>query len=194
MLEQFISSFGQFLAGGVAQTLYWCAAAAGSVFFLAILFFSSSELPADSADISGDGVPEHIDTGFDDFQFLSLRSILAFITMFGWTGVIWGKNGWIGFIAAFLIGLLAMFLTALAIWLMYKLQHSGNIAPGDFIGKTGTVYLSIPAKRSGSGKVTVRIAGSTAEISAEAEEELPTGTPVVIESQISESLYLVRKS
>ena len=193
MLEQLISSVGQFLAGGTAQTLYWCAAAAGSVFFLAILIFSSSELPADSADVTGDGIPEHIDTGFDDFQFLSLRSILAFLTMFGWTGVIWGRNGWIGFLAALGIGFIAMFLTALAVWLMYKLQHSGNIDPKDFIGKTGTVYLSIPAKRSGNGKVTVRIAGSTVEISAESEEELPTGTPVVIESRISDSLYLVRK-
>ena len=147
-------------------------------------------------DVAPDGTfdsIDHVDTGFMDFQLISFKSILAFVTMFGWTGVVWGKSGWLGFLAAFVIGLFAMFLTALAVYLMFKLQHSGNVQTSDIVGSSGTVYITVPAGRKDHGKVTVSLKGSTQEITAVADEEIPTGTPVKVAEALSDTLFLVRK-
>ena len=113
--------------------------------------------------------------------------------MFGWTGVVWGKSGWGGFLAALLVGLLAMFLTAFAVWMMLKLQHSGNITTADMVGLPGTVYMTIPAGRTAIGKVTVAVRGSTCEVNAVADEELPTGTAVKLVKALEPSKFLAEK-
>ena len=198
MLEQLVTGIGNFLAGGTAMTLYWCAAIGGTLFFVFTLCCSSFDLGG--VDAAGDAAADgsfaamgHVDTGLLDFQLISFKSILAFVTMFGWTGVVWGKSGWLGFLAAFLIGLFAMFLTALAIYLMFKLQHSGNVTAKEIVGSVGTVYISIPAGRTEHGKVTVSLGGSTQEIVAVADEEIPTGSAVKVTEALSDSLFLVRK-
>ena len=198
MLEQLVTGIGNFLAGGTAMTLYWFAAIGGTLFFLFTLCFSTFEIGGVNGpgDVAPDGTfdaVDHVDTGFLDFQLISFKSILAFVTMFGWTGVVWGKSGWLGFLAAFVIGLFAMFLTALAIYLMLKLQHSGNVKTDDIVGAGGTVYITIPAGRGEHGKVTVNLKGSTQEIAAVADEEIPTGTPVKVAEALSDTLFLVRK-
>ena len=198
MLEQLVTGIGNFLAGGTAMTLYWCAAIGGTLFFLSTLCFSTFEIGGVNAvdDVAPDGTfdaADHVDTGFMDFQLISFKSILACVTMFGWTGVVWGKSGWLGFLAAFVIGVFAMFLTALAVYLMFKLQHSGNVKTADIVGTSGTVYITIPSGRGDHGKVTVNLKGSTQEITAVADEEIPTGTPVKVVEAISETLFLVRK-
>lgn len=197
MIQETVHSIGTFLAGDIAMTLYWCAAIGGTIFFLISLIFSSFEISGvDSPDTAPDGTfdtLEHVDTGFTDFQFISIKSIFAFVTMFGWVGVVWGHHGWIGFLAALLIGLFAMFLTALAVWLMLKLQHSGNISAQDMAGLNGTVYMNIPAGRSASGKVTVAVRGETREVTAVADEELPTGTLVRLVKPLNPSRFLVER-
>lgn len=198
MIQDVVHNVGNFLAGDIAMTLYWCAAIGGTVFFLFALLFSSFEIGGvDSPDVAADGTFDaagHVDTGFADFQFISMKSIFAFLTMFGWVGVVWGKSGWIGFLAGLLIGLLAMFLTAFAVWMMLKLQHSGNITAADMVGLAGTVYMTIPAGRSAAGKVTVAVRGSTCEVSAVADDELPTGTPVKLVKALGPSKFLAEKA
>lgn len=197
MIQEMVQTAGNFLAGDIAMTLYWCAAIGGTVFFLFALLFSSFEISGvDSPDVAADGTFDsmgHVDTGFADFQFISMKSIFAFVTMFGWTGVVWGNSGWGGFFAALLVGLVAMFLTALAIWMMLKLQHSGNIMPGEMVGLSGTVYMTIPAGRVGMGKVTVAVHGATCEVNAVADEVLPTGTAVKLVKALEPSKFLAEK-
>ncbi len=192
-----VEAIGNFLATDNATMLYWCAAIGGTLFFLVSLVFNSLELGGvDSPDVAADGTFDaagHIDTGFMDFQLISIRSLLAFVTMFGWSGVVWGRYGWIGFILAFVVGFLAMYFTALLIHWMFKLQHSGTIHPSDLIGKNGIVYLTIPGGSGGSGKVTVSMPGSTMEISARSDAELKTGTPVRVVRRIEGSTYQVEK-
>ena len=197
MIQEMVQTAGNFLAGDIAMTLYWCAAIGGTVFFLFALLFSSFEISGvDSPDVAADGTFDsmgHVDTGFADFQFISMKSIFAFVTMFGWTGVVWGNSGWGGFFAALLVGLVAMFLTALAIWMMLKLQHSGNIMPGEMVGLLGTVYMTIPAGRAGTGKVTVAVHGATCEVNAVADEELLTGTAVKLVKALEPTKFLGEK-
>lgn len=147
-------------------------------------------------DVDGDGAMDfsaHHDTGLTDFKFFSFRSLIAFITFFGWGGVLWGKNGLSGFFGALGSGLSMMFATAIMIFFLMKLQHSGNITSNDIVGCTGRVYLTVPPGKTDNGKVTVTVKGCTREIKAVAEEELPKGTPVTVVSHIDGKLYQVKK-
>ena len=73
-----------------------------------------------------------------------------------------------------------------AVMYMFKalssMQQSGNInLYKSAVGCHGTVYLRIPAKRSGEGKVQISINGSIREYNAVTDDsELPTGTPVQV--------------
>jgi membrane protein implicated in regulation of membrane protease activity len=139
-------------------------------------------------------IPDHPDVGYADFKLISVRSVLAFITFFGWGGVVFGRLGWFGLFAAIACGASMMFLTALLIMFVYRLQHSGNLKGSDFVGKRGTVYFGIPAGRAGNGKITVTAGGSTSELLAVADEELPTGSTIEVVEQLDDRKFLVRKA
>jgi len=176
-----------------SDRIYWFLAVVGSVVF--IVQFALSLFGAEFGDNAGDtghvDVTEHGD--ITALNFFSLKSIVAFITFFGWAGVIWGNKGWLGLGIALFCGLSMMFLTALSVWLLLKLQQSGNINATDMIGKNGTVYLKIPEARGPGGKVTVRLNNCTRQIRAVADEALPTGSHVEVVSQIEGDCYLVKK-
>ena len=193
------SSFavGALLSGDNLHSIYWGLAVFGSIFFgitcfLAIIGIGGVD---DGMDIDADGAAlDHVDHGFLDFNLFSIRSILAFLTVFGWAGVMWGHHGWIGFIAAFAAGTATMFLTAFVIWCLMKLQTSGTVSNRQFIGQPGSVYLSIPGGRSNPGKVTVRFNGATRELKAVADEPIPSGAAVEVVELLADSLFLVKKS
>ena len=193
-MGDWLAQVNGFLAGGVAAEAYWVLAIGGSTVFaiLALLTFTGMDgIHGDALDDELDPVP-HADTGAADFKLLSFRSLAAFFTVFGWGGVIWGKSGWTGFAAALLAGAVMMAAVALLFWMMYKLQHSGNVAADDFLGKNGTVYLTVPAARAGEGKITVTAGGATHELAAVADAELPTGAAVTVVRQVNGRVYLVK--
>ena len=195
MIQDLFNAISTFFAGGTVMSLYWGLAVGGSLFFILNLIFASFGGVDNPGEVAEDGTfdsLDHVDTGFEDFHFLSLRAVLAFVSVFGWSGVVWGKYGFWGFLAAFVFGLIAMSLTAFAIWGMMKLQHSGNVKTDDFVGKTGTVYMQIPGGDR-HGKVTVTVGGATREVAAVSEEPLATGTPIKIVAVIDQSLFRVEK-
>ena len=195
MIQDIFNTLSNFFAGNTVMSLYWGLAVGGSLFFVLNLIFASLGGVDNPAEVAEDGTfdaGDHLDTGYEDFHFLGLRAILAFVSVFGWCGVLWGHHGLWGFGAAFLFGFIAMSLTALAIWGMMKLQQSGNVKKDDFVGKSGTVYLQIPGGNE-RGKITVTIGGATREVAAVAEEPIPTGTPVKIIEVIDQTLYRVEK-
>ena len=195
MIQDLFNAISTFFAGGTVMSLYWGLAVGGSLFFILNLIFASFGGVDNPGEVAEDGTfdsLDHVDTGFEDFHFLSLRAVLAFVSVFGWSGVVWGKYGFWGFLAAFVFGLIAMSLTAFAIWGMMKLQHSGNVKTDDFVGKTGTVYMQIPGGDR-HGKITVTVGGATREVAAVAEEPLATGTPIKIVAVIDQSLFRVEK-
>jgi hypothetical protein len=60
-----------------------------------------------------------------------------------------------------------------------QLKHDGTIRVERSIGRTGTVYLRIPAARAGAGKVHLMLQNRTVEYQAvTVGAELPTGAPV----------------
>jgi len=172
-------------------------ALSGTVIFvfqiiLLLIFGVGSDTDVD-ADLNGIDGDMHPDTDIGDFRIISFRTIVAFITFFGWGGIIYGKGGWGSFIVALTCGISMMFITAILIFYVLKLQQSGNIYANDIIGKTGTVYLKIPAGKNEHGKVTVFTGAGTREVLAISEEEIPNGATVKIISQIGQNKFLVEK-
>ena len=196
-MMNFTCSVGALLSGENLHSIYWGLAVFGSIFFgltclLAIFGIGGLD---DGLEVDADGVAlDHVDHGFLDFNLFSIRSILAFLTVFGWGGVMWGHHGWIGFIAAFAAGTATMFLTAFVIWALMKLQTSGTVSNRQLIGQIGSVYLSIPGGRSNPGKITVPFNGATRELKAVADEPIPTGSAVVVTELLADSLFLVKKT
>ena len=179
-----IAGISEFVNGGGIMSVYWGFAIGGSVIFaitaVAALFgFGGVESADTDIDVDMDGEIDivHPDSGIFDFKLISFRSILAFIAMFGWGGVVFGQHGWIGLAVAIGCGLVTMAITAYIIMSILKLQENGTRANASLIGKKGTVYLAIPA--GGRGKVILDLGDSTREITAYSIIALAKGTPVV---------------
>ena len=179
-----LSSISEFVNGGGIMSVYWGFAIGGSAIFIitaiaAVFGLGGGESVDGDVDVDMDGEIDivHPDSGFFDFKLISFRSILAFIAMFGWGGVVFGEYGWIGLGIAFGSGLVTMVITAYLIMSILKLQQSGTRANASLVGKKGTVYLAIPA--GGRGKVVLDLGDSTREITACSDVALSKGDPVI---------------
>ena len=176
------STVSDFVNGGGIMSVYWGFAIGGSVIFAitaisALFGIGGAESGDVDVDMDGEIDIVHPDSGFFDFKLISFRSILAFIAMFGWGGVVFGEHGWAGLGIAFGCGLVTMVITAYLIMSILKLQQSGTRANASLVGKKGTVYLAIPA--GGRGKVVLDLGDSTREITASSDVALAKGDPVI---------------
>ena len=175
--------------------IYWVFAIVGTVWLTIstiLAFYGAGDHSGLDVDVDMDGdidIP-HVDTGFLDLKIFSVRAILAFFTMFGWGGVVFGDRGWTGFFLSFFCGLVMMFLTALCMALVLKLQQNGTVKNSSLKGKTGVVYLSVPAGRVGRGLVTVAVNGASKEVSVISDNALDTGTSVVLKEYLGQDLFL----
>ena len=146
-----------------------------------------------SGDTDGDAdfsVESHDVADLHGINFFSLKAITGFIAFYGWGGVCFGE-GWGGFAIALVCGGVMMVLIALSISLMFKMQQSGNLQAEDFIGKTGTVYLTVPANRAAGGLVKVVFPDRTRQIHVRADAELPTGSAVRVVENLGDGEFLV---
>ncbi|MBE6871184.1 MAG: hypothetical protein E7491_04450 [Ruminococcaceae bacterium] len=126
-------------------------------------------------DTDFDGDFDGDDAGFTDapdisgIRLFTVRGFVSFFTVAGWLGVALpysGINDVVTVAISIIGGFIALFLTALAFKAMLKLQDSGNIDPANAIGKTASVYIRVPAARSGSGKVMVTVQERLTEFAA----------------------------
>ena len=188
------STVSDFVNGGGIMSVYWGFAIGGSAIFaitaIAALFGMGGAESGD-ADVDMDGEIDivHPDSGIFDFKLISFRSILAFLAMFGWGGVVFGEHGWKGFGIAIGCGLVTMVIVAYLIMSILKLQQSGTRANASLVGKKGTVYLAIPA--GGRGKVVLDLGDSTREITAFSEVALSKGDPVVT-TELNAEIFTVK--
>jgi membrane protein implicated in regulation of membrane protease activity len=113
---------------------------------------------------------------------LTLRAICAAIAFFGLGGLIAGYYGMprsAQLASAAAAGFAALYLVASLMKMLYRLKADGTVRVQQAVGRTGTVYLRVPAEKSGPGKVTLNLQNRTVELEAfTAAGELPTGTPV----------------
>ena len=176
------------IAMTLAEQVFWLLGFSGTT--LLILQTLLSMIGAD-ADVDFD-----VDTEISlDFSVFSVKSIIAFITFFGWMGVIGLGRGWslpLTVLAAAGAGLVAMLLVAYMLFQFQKLESSGTMAFSDALLQEGEVSLAIPAAGIGQGQVSVEVNGQVRELAAVTSgEAIPTGARIKVVDILEDNLLLV---
>ena len=132
----------------------------------------------------------------DGLALFSIRGIVAFFSIGGWVGFVADRAGLPvveSAVLAAVAGSAALFGLA---WLMKnvrKLQDSGNLDLRQAIGKVGEVYLPIPPKGEGRGKISLSLSSGLLELDAvnAVRIPIPTGAPVLVCALSDESTVVV---
>jgi hypothetical protein len=148
------------LSLGVDVVVYLIMALVGTLFFVLRLVFALF-FGGDAGDIDGDMADiGHADSAFSLF---SLLSILAFFMGAGWMGLAcrldWGLSSMISAMAAAGFGIVLM---AMASGLMAFARSLNQVVEYDVntaVGKTASVYMTIPERGHGSGQIKVTVSG-----------------------------------
>ena len=140
------------------------------------------------------------DSMSDGLELFSVRGIVAFFAVGGWMGIALLESGVstaLVILFSFLAGFAALFGLMFLFRALRKLQSDGTLQMKNAIGKTGTVYITIPANQSRSGKIMVSFQGKLNECDAvtSAQRDLKTGESVeVVEIIGAETLLVVPAS
>ena len=132
------------------------------------------------------------------FQFFTLKNVIGFFAIFGWTGLACLDAG-LGTGTTLLIstfcGLVMMALMASLFYFILKMSDSGTLNLSNSVGAVAEVYLPIEKNRQGFGKVQVTIQGQMRTLQAltDEDEELTVGSVVTVSSVIGENILLVKK-
>lgn len=184
------------------ETVYLtCAAVGGTVLVLqtVMLLLGGGDHDADAVHVeaseigaANSGEVHTTDTGFGLF---SVRTVSAFLTIFGLSGWACQSAGW-GALPSVAVSLAAGFAMLLAVaWLFHaqkKLSSSGTVNPANAVGQVGHVYLRIPEKHTGKGKITLALQGRTVEFDAVTSgREIATGTEVRVARQVTQDTFEV---
>jgi len=180
------------------EKIYWCFAIPFSLLFVIQMFltFLGGDVHGDIATGDSDVATDH-DTGID-FQFLTVKNLIAFFTIFGWTGIACIASSMhtvATVLLSTLAGLVMMTIMASIAYFMGKLTDDGTLDLNNAKGKMGSVYLRIPGKRGGMGKVQVKVQGlQTLDAVTDFGEEIKTGAVVEIVDIINNEILLVKPS
>ncbi|MEM6333978.1 MAG: hypothetical protein AAF823_11640 [Planctomycetota bacterium] len=148
---RFIFDWGELSAVGFDCVIYSAMAIVGTVLFL-IRLAMMTFLDFDT-DVETDGV--------DGLGILSFLSVTAFMTATGWVGLGLRLDlGW-GVLPSAAVSLGSgtgvMVATGMAMLWLKRLAHEKHYDMQTAVGRTGQVYMTIPA--DGSGQVRVEISG-----------------------------------
>lgn len=182
--------------GTALQIYYGIAIIASFLLLLQVLmmlvgFDGDADVDFDG-DVGGGDVGTH-DTGV---SILSVRSITAFLTGFGWGGVLAIRAGMslpASTLVATLNGVVLMAVVVALMRGLYAMRYSGTLDYRNAIGTVGDVYLPIPADMEGPGQVEVLVQGRLAVVQAftRAPQRIPNRTRVrVIDTLDSQTLLV----
>ena len=131
-----------------------------------------------------------------DFQFLSIKNLIGFFSIFGWTGIALihgGKSVTMVVLISTIAGALMMLIMASLIYYMGKLTEDSTLNLKNAIGKVGSVYLRIPPERSGMGQIQINVQGfQTLSAMTDESEEIKTGAVVEVTDVINNEILLVK--
>lgn len=136
---------------------------------------SDHDIGGDHGDFGGDHGGDH---GDSDVSVLSVRTVIAFLVGFGWTGAIFRDMGWALILVLPIALLVGGGLMAFVFWFMrflHGLRESGNIDYVYAMGEIGTVYLPIPPAREKAGKIEVMVQGRLSIVDAYTSSEKRIG-------------------
>ena len=181
------------------QQVYFCIALLFSVILVIqfVLLLLGIGGDSEGLDLTGDGetdISVDLDSGLAMF---TLKGMIAFFSVGGWVGFTLGdgtmKNVWV-IIISIVTGLVSLVAVGFLMKSITKLQQNGTMQIKNAVGKTAEVYLTIPAKCSACGKITVEVQGQLTELDAmtESEEPIKTGTKVKVVKTDETTVYVER--
>lgn len=153
-------------------------------------------LDTDISDLSDHDISSHADIA--DFRLLSMQSVIAFLCIFGWSGIAalsCGMPAWGAILLGAVLGFGAMCLVAKIIQLSSKLTQNGNFNVNNLLGESGTVYIPIPPKGQGTGKINISCGERFLEFDAvyEGDKTIATGSAVRVVDIIAGSTLVVER-
>ena len=154
--------------------------------------------------IDADGADLDLPDSGDDpglgggLRLFSIRGLITFFTCLGWGGVAaleMGASPALALVIAVALGAAALVLMAKMVQAFLRLQQSGNDDPRKAIGLYGEVYLSIPPRGEGAGKVSLNLGNGVKEFGAitDAAERIPTGAQVRVTDLARDGVFVVEK-
>lgn len=192
----------------VAMKILWAVTLSASLIFViqTIMTFLGADADSGDFDINSDIDVDASGADADasashgsGIGLLSFRNLVNFCLGFGWTAILLQeqvKSTTVLFLIALVIGVALVALVMLLFKWISGMQQSGNInVYKSAVDCQGTVYLTVPAERTGEGKVQISINGSVREYGAVTDgPALKTGTKIHVIDVISSDTLLVEEN
>jgi hypothetical protein len=126
---------------------------------------------------------EHSASDRVPFTFVSLRSLIAFGTLFSWAGTLYlagGTNTVLAISLSALWGLGSMFVVSLLLYWLVRLEETGNLKLASALHEEAMVYIDLPVQ--GSGQIRVKVDGMIQYVKARSitGEPMKRGTKVKV--------------
>ena len=180
------------------QTLWGIAIVASAVFIIqSIMTFvgmdSETNFDGDfDGDMSADGAGEST-----PFQLFTFRNLINFMLGFSWTAIALSastESTSLMLVGGVVVGVLLVCVVMYLFKWMSGMQQSGTIEPEALVGCKGSVYLTIPAGRTGEGKVQITVRSAIREYNAMTEgDRLPNEAPIRVVAVLNGHTVLVEK-
>ncbi|ATA90209.1 serine protease [Capnocytophaga stomatis] len=174
---------------------FWFVAIPTTVIFLiqtVMTFIGANASDGLEADFDGD-----FDGGDAPFQVFSVRNLINFLLGFSWTGITFyhliDSKILLTFVAI-AVGCLFVYLFFLVIRVLMRLAEDNSFKISETIGKIAEVYIPIPERKSGRGKVTLSVRGTLRELDAMTEGERIASNSVVKILREENGILVVEKA
>lgn len=176
--------------------IYWIVAFPATLLFIIQLIITFVGGDADSDyDVDHDG---DFDADMDGFHIFTFKNMVAFFTLFAWSGLACIEGGLslaLILVISILSGAVMMVIMASLFYYISKFSHSGTMSFNNAIGETGDVYMRIPAKKGGLGKVQIKVEGTLRTLNAMTEdvEQINKGSLIEVVEIIGDNILLVKR-
>ena len=175
--------------------LFWYIAIPVSLIFVLqtiLTFVGSGGSDGLEADFDGD-----LDSADAPFQMFSFRNLINFLLGFSWTGISFYNlipNTTLLILLSLAVGFGFVYFFFLIIKQIQKLGEDNTFRLEKTLDKIADVYLAIPGRMQGKGKIMVSLNGSVREIDAMTEQDkIETNATVKIKRVESGNILIVEK-
>lgn len=132
---------------------------------------------------------------FTALKLLTVQTLVTFLATFSWVSIICVSTGLrplSGIAIGTVCGLAMMAAVAKMVQSSRRLAENGILNLRNAIGETGSVYLTVPPKGEGNGKVTMQLQGRFGEFDAinAGDRALPTGELVLVTDVLGDALVV----
>lgn len=151
--------------------VYWGVAIFATIIFViqtTMSFMDFGDIDSGTSDVDFDTDTDSLDDA-GAMHLFSIRNAFYFLLGLGWTGIsLWDtvNNRILLAVCAVLVGCVFVAIFMFLFRMMMRLQSNGAFNIEDAVGKVCDVYLRIPAKGQGEGKVQISLGGAVQELDA----------------------------